>query len=284
MRLGIVPLCLRPLYEGEAVCHCGTLFTQANSVHHCFSCRNVAGATYHARGRPLEKAMEKIGIEAGFITTVQVLADPARNKSRTDITLADFPQGKSKDDRLKNLKRLRHGASSRTTPRSDQTMHIDMAVAWINGELEHPPDPPDSQDPQAPTSLSDILRRGDAALRKEKEKIAKYKGALGTEGFTAGAVEIFGYMGHDLRALLKKVAEASTYSSTMDLGLSPEQLDATYGFHINTYHSYIAVAVQKGVSRALRLMALGLGAQLPSHSEAIKIRRRSVIRKDRCFG
>ena len=102
--------------------------------------------------------------------------------------------------------------------------------------------------------------------RREKFKIAKYKGALRTEGFTAGAVEIFGYMGHDLRALLKRDAEASTYSSVMDLGLSLAQQDAVHGFFINEYHSYIAVAVQKGVSRALRLMALGLGAQLPSHS------------------
>ena len=62
--------------------------------------------------------MEKIGIEAGFITTVQVLADRARNKSRTDITLADFPQGKSKEIMLKNLKWLRQGASTRTKPQA----------------------------------------------------------------------------------------------------------------------------------------------------------------------
>ena len=36
----------------------------------------------------------------------------------------------------------------------------------------------------------------------------------------AGAVEIFGFMGHDLRSLLNKVAKATTYSSVMDLGLS----------------------------------------------------------------
>ena len=129
-----------------------------------------------------------------------------------------------------------------------------------------------------------VPEQGAPTVTRGGAQASLLEGALGTEGFTAGAVEIFGYMGHDLRALLKRVAEASTYSSVMDLGLSPAQQDAVHGFLINEYHSYIAVAVQKGVSRALRLMALGLGAQLPSHSEVIKIRRQSVIRSDRCFG
>ena len=94
-------------------------------------------------------------------------------------------------------------------------------------------------------------------------------------------MEIFGFMGHDLRALLHKVAEATTYTSVMDLGLSPTQLDAIHGLLVNEYFAYIAVASQKDVSAAMRLMALGLGIQLPSHSNAVKFWKTSFIRTDR---
>ena len=40
-------------------------------------------------------------------------------------------------------------------------------------------------------------------MRSEGTKKRKYKNKLGTDLFTAGAVEIFGFMGHDLRALLR---------------------------------------------------------------------------------
>ena len=159
-------------------------------------------------------------------------------------------------------------------------------MAWINGELEHPPDPsnppnpPASQESQARIPLAGILRRGDSAFRAEGDKKRKYKNKLGTDLFTAGAVEIFGFMGHDLSALLHKVAEATTYSSVTDLGLSPKQLDAIHGLLVNEYFAYIAVATQKGVSAALRLMDLGLGVQLPLHSNAIKYRRTTFTRTD----
>ncbi len=165
-----------------------------------------------------------------------------------------------------------------------------MTLAWINGELEHPPDPSDPPDPpasqesQARIPLAGILRRGDSAFRSEGIKKRKYKNKLGTDSFTAGAVEIFGFMGHDLRALLHRIAEATTYSSVMDLGLAPTQLDAIHGLLVNEYFSYITVASQKGVSASLRLMALGLGLELPSHSNAVKYWRTSFTRTDRCFG
>ena len=133
--------------------------------------------------------------------------------------------------------------------------------------------------------LSGILRRGNAGFQAEGEKKRKYnKNKLGTDLFTAGAVEIFGFMGHDLRALLHRIAEATTYSSVMDLGLSPTQQDAIHGLLVNEYYAYIAVATQIGVSAQLRLMALGLGVQLPSHSNAIKYRRTTFTRTNRCFG
>ncbi len=121
-------------------------------------------------------------------------------------------------------------------------------------------------------------------MKAEAKKKREFKKKLGTDMFTAGAVELFGFMGHDLRALLHLVAEAITYVSVTDLGFSPAQQDRIHGLLVSEYSSYIAVSLQKGVSAALRLMALGLGAHLPSHSSAIKYRRRALIRTDRCFG
>ena len=141
-------------------------------------------------------------------------------------------------------------------------MHFDMSLKWMNESGSTDVNVHDVPDTRI------VPRRGDIVLKGQQAKIKKYAKQLEPEGFTAGIVDLYGFMGPDLRNALRTIAEATTYSSVMDLGFSPADLEVLVGLNLNLFYAKIAVAARKGVSTQLRMIALNL---IPFAPKGIKL-------------
>ena len=70
--------------------------------------------------------------------------------------------------------------------------------------------------------------------------------------FAPAAIEAWGFMGSELRNVLRIIAEVTTYQSSMDLNLSVMQHKFLIGGFMNQFYNDISVKLQKVMAIQLR--------------------------------
>ena len=91
------------------------------------------------------------------------------------------------------------------------------------------------------------------ARRKAKEKHAHYDTLVEPpDAFKPTVVETYGFIDHELRGVLRTVAESHTTKSASDLGLSDGERKLLIGVTLNRMYQTLSVGVQSAVARQLR--------------------------------